>query len=347
MPSAKRDLRSALRERVILSERPQIVETPGERTLPGAKMVAITRVKPNPHQPRKRFESQGLEELAASVRERGVLQPLVVRPLGDDAYSIVVGERRHRAAVLAGLEEVPVLVRECSDEQAYLDALIENLQRANLSDDEEAEAYIGLLRQGHSVRQIAAKLGIAPSKVSRVARVYENPVLADAMVAGQITRSEAQELLSAPREEQPRLVQFIAGRRAHTGPVPREQLRETIGQVRPGVAQRNTDPRPDDDESGLTPPSDDELPDGDPQSVAQRNTSPRESEQRAGESEATAAVPGLLEARRQARVLQIELQPRLVALRPHAHDAQVAADLAMIRTELDRLLGDASSAAPD
>src|SRR6185437_6691341 len=109
--------------------------------------------------------------LAASVRERGVLQPLVVRPLGDDAYSIVVGERRHRAAVLAGLEEVPVLVRECSDEQAYLDALIENLQRANLSDDEEAEAYIGLLRQGHSVRQIAAKLGIAASKVSRVTRV--------------------------------------------------------------------------------------------------------------------------------------------------------------------------------
>jgi ParB/RepB/Spo0J family partition protein len=316
MPSAKRDLRSALRERVVLSERPQIVETPGERTLPGAKMVAITRVKPNPHQPRKRFESQGLEELAASVRERGVLQPLVVRPLGEDAYSIVVGERRHRAAVLAGLEEVPVLVRECSDEQAYLDALIENLQRANLSDDEEAEAYIGLLRQGHSVRQIAAKLGIAASKVSRVTRVYENPVLADAIVAGQITRSEAQELLSAPREEQPRLVQFIAGRRAHTGPVPREQLRETIGQVRPGVAQRNTPPR--------------------------------ESGQQAGEpEEATAAVPGLLEARRQARVLQIELQPRLVALRPHAHDAQVAADLAMIRTELDRLLGDASSAAPD
>jgi ParB/RepB/Spo0J family partition protein len=341
MPSAKRDLRSALRERVILSERPQIVETPGERTLPGAKMVAITRVKPNPHQPRKRFESQGLEELAASVRERGVLQPLVVRPLGDDAYSIVVGERRHRAAVLAGLEEVPVLVRECSDEQAYLDALIENLQRANLSDDEEAEAYIGLLRQGHSVRQIAAKLGIAPSKVSRVARVYENPVLADAMVAGQITRSEAQELLSAPREEQPRLVQFIAGRRAHTGPVPREQLRETIGQVRPGVAQRNTDTTLNDDESGLTFPGNRDLPD-DPQGVAQRNTPRRESGQQAGEpEEATAAVPGLLEARRQARMLQAELQPRLVALRPHVHDAQVAADLAMIRTELDRLLGDA------
>lgn len=340
MPSARRDLRSALQERVVLSERPQIVETPGERTLPGAKMVAITRVKPNPQQPRKHFESQGLEELAASVRERGVLQPLVVRPLGDDAYSIVVGERRYRAAVLAGLEEVPVLVRECSDEQAYFDALIENLQRANLSDEEEAEAYIGLLRQGHSVRQIAAKLGIAASKVSRVTRVYENPVLADAIVAGQITRSEGQELLSAPREEQPRLVQFIAGRRAHTGPVPREQLRETIGQVLAGVALRNTDPTPDDDESGRTSLSNHDLPD-DPQGVAQRNTPPRESGQRAGESEATAAVPGLLEARRQARMLQIELQPRLVALRPHAHDAQVAADLAMIRTELDRLLGDA------
>jgi ParB/RepB/Spo0J family partition protein len=341
MPSAKRDLRSALRERVVLSERPQIVETPGERTMPGAKMVAITRVKPNPHQPRKHFEGQGLEELAASVRERGVLQPLVVRPLGDDAYSIVMGERRHRAAVLAGLDEVPVLVRECTDEQAYFDALIENLQRANLSDEEEAEAYFGLLRQGHSIRQIAAKLGIAASKVSRVTRVYENPVLADAIFAGQITRSEAQELLSAPREEQPRLVQFIAGRRAHTGPMPREQLRETIGQVRPGVAQRNTGPTPDGDESGLTLRSNGEPPDGDPKNVAQRNTSPRENEQQVGESEATAATPDLLEARRQARMLRLELQPRFVALRPHAHDAQVAADLAMIRVEFDQLLRDA------
>lgn len=339
MPSTKRDLRSALQERVTLTERPQIVETPGERTMPGAKMVAITRVKPNPQQPRKRFESQGLEELAASIRERGVLQPLVVRPLDDNTYSIVIGERRHRAALLAGLDEVPVLVRASSEEQAYLDALIENLQRANLSDEEEAEAYLGLLRQGHSTRQIAAKLGIGPSKVSRVTRVYTNPVLSDAVLGGAITRSEAQELLSAPVEEQPRLVQFIAGRRTRIAPVPREQLREAIEQTRPGVAQRNTHATVDNNKLEGTRPADDQLIADDRESVAQRNTDTVEGGQHAAEAATPIPpTPSLTEARRQVQMLLHEMRPRLLALRPHVQDAQIARDLLRIRAELDQLL---------
>jgi ParB/RepB/Spo0J family partition protein len=101
--------------------------------MPQAKMLAVSRVKPNPEQPRKHFDPEAMEELAASIRERGILQPLVVRP-GGDGYLIVMGERRYREAILAGLDEVPAIVRDATDEQAYLDALIENLQRANLTE---------------------------------------------------------------------------------------------------------------------------------------------------------------------------------------------------------------------
>lgn len=181
MPSSKRDLGAALKNRVVLTERPHIAETPGERVMPHAKMLTLSRIKPNPNQPRKHFDPEAMEELAASIRERGIMQPLVVRPTAE-GYVIVMGERRYRAAILAGLDEVPVIVRDTTDEQAYLDALIENLQRANLTDEEEAEAYRGLLAQGYSARRIADRLGITPSRVSRVARIYQDPVLSQAVI---------------------------------------------------------------------------------------------------------------------------------------------------------------------
>ena len=167
MPSRSRDLGAALKNRVVVSERPHIAETPGERAMPQAKMLAVSRVRPNPEQPRKHFDPEAMEELAASIRERGIMQPLVVRP-GGDGYLIVMGERRYRAAILAGLDEVPAIVRDATDEQAYLDALIENLQRANLTDEEEAEAYRAPLARGSSARRIGDRLGIAPSRVSLV-----------------------------------------------------------------------------------------------------------------------------------------------------------------------------------
>src|SRR5689334_19550468 len=160
MPSAKRDMRDALKQRMVLTERARIAETPGERALPGARLVAVNRLHANPHQPRKQFDAAALDELAESIRARGIMQPLVVRP-HDDGYGIIMGERRYRGAILAGLSEVPVIVRDVTEEQAFLDALIENVQRANLTDEEEAEAYRGLLARGFSARQIADRLGIA------------------------------------------------------------------------------------------------------------------------------------------------------------------------------------------
>lgn len=239
MPSAKRDMREALKNRMVLPERPQIAEIPGERAMPGAKLVAVSRVHANPHQPRKHFDAAALDELAASIAARGIMQPLVVRP-HDGSYRIIMGERRYRGAILAGLTEVPVIVRDVAEEQAYLDALIENLQRANLTDEEEAEAYRGLLTQGFSIRQIADRLGIAHSKVSRVVRIFDDPTLAAAIIAGTITKSQAQELLVAPEEEKPRLVQFIANRRTSAGPATLNDLRAEVARTRGSGALRTT-----------------------------------------------------------------------------------------------------------
>jgi len=240
MQSAKRDMRAALQSRVVLGDRPQLVETPGEHAMPGARFVAVGRILPNPHQPRKHFDSDSLDELAASVRERGIMQPLVVRPAGDN-YAIVMGERRYRAALLVGLETVPVVVRDITDEQAYFDALIENLQREDLTDEEEAEAYRGLIARGLSVRKIAESLGIAASIVSRMVRVYEDEILSTAVIAGQITKSQAQEMLAVSPEGKMHLVQFVMERQKNRRPVRLPDLRKEVeGIQRPSVALRNT-----------------------------------------------------------------------------------------------------------
>ena len=115
-------------------------ETPAQRTLP------IAFLKPNKNQPRRVFLEEDLKELAASIHEQGVLQPILVRPLGPpDAYEIVAGERRWRAAQLAKLHEVPVVVRAFTDAEALAAAIIENVQRADLNAVEEANAYQELI----------------------------------------------------------------------------------------------------------------------------------------------------------------------------------------------------------
>lgn len=230
---------AALLDRGPSAPQPEIAQPASERFMPGAKIVALSLVKPNPKQPRKYFDPESLEELAASIRNRGVMQPLMVRP-SKLGYSIIMGERRYRAALLAGLDEVPVVVREVDDTQAFLDALAENLQRQNLSDEDEAAAYQGLLSEGFSTRQIAEHIGVANSRVSRVSRVYQDPVLAEAVISGELTRGQAQELLVAPNDAKPRLVQFVAGRRKERRPVTTDELRNAVQNVRGAVAGRNS-----------------------------------------------------------------------------------------------------------
>jgi ParB/RepB/Spo0J family partition protein len=126
----------------------------------GVRIVPVDHIEPNPEQPRLVFEVDALNELAASIREHGVLQPILVRPLGSNTYQIVAGERRWRASKLAGLDTIPALIEEIDDDTALEIAIIENLQREDLSPLDEAAMYDRMVHEhGYSIRKLADKLG--------------------------------------------------------------------------------------------------------------------------------------------------------------------------------------------
>jgi ParB family chromosome partitioning protein len=126
----------------------------------GIRNVDVDRIEPNPEQPRLAFDETSLEELAASIREHGVLQPILVRPLDGGDYQLIAGERRWRASRAAGLQTIPALVEEIDDDTALEISIIENLQREDLSPLDEAAMYDRMVRDhGYSVRRLAQKLG--------------------------------------------------------------------------------------------------------------------------------------------------------------------------------------------
>jgi len=122
--------------------------------------IPCKNIYPNPNQPRKNFDEASLYELAASIKEHGILQPITVRKKEDDRYEIVAGERRYRAAMLIGLKEIPCIVRSFSDEQAYVLSVIENIQRNNLTYFEEALSYERPIKElSFTPEQLAISLG--------------------------------------------------------------------------------------------------------------------------------------------------------------------------------------------
>ena len=126
----------------------------------GVRIIRIDRIEPNPEQPRLVFEQAALDELASSIREHGVLQPILVRPRGPNAYQIVAGERRWRASRQAGLETIPAMIEEIDDNTALEIAIIENLQREDLTPLDEAAMFDRMIRlHGYSIRKLADKLG--------------------------------------------------------------------------------------------------------------------------------------------------------------------------------------------
>jgi ParB/RepB/Spo0J family partition protein len=126
----------------------------------GVRVIPVERITPNPEQPRIAFDEASLEELASSIREHGVLQPILVRPLGGNEYQLIAGERRWRASRAAGLPTIPALVEEIDDDTALEISIIENLQREDLTPLDEAAMYDRMVRDhGYSVRKLAQKLG--------------------------------------------------------------------------------------------------------------------------------------------------------------------------------------------
>lgn len=168
-----------------------------------AVKLGIMEIEPDPNQPRKDFDGEALGELADSIASQGILQPLLVRPIAGGGYRIVAGERRWRAARLAGLHEVPVVIREMSDEEAYAAMLVENLQRENLNPIEEARGYQKLIDTvGATQEQIAAKLGKSRPAVANALRLLTLPDEITAMVLkGGLSAGHARALLAFPQGE--------------------------------------------------------------------------------------------------------------------------------------------------
>jgi ParB family transcriptional regulator, chromosome partitioning protein len=196
--------------------------------------VPVGDVQPNPHQPRSYFDEETLAGLTASIAELGVLQPLLVRESGPDRYELIAGERRWRAAKRAGLQTVPVVVREADEVGSLEQALVENLHRADLNALEEAAAYQQLVEDfGMTQEQVAQRVGKSRSSVANTLRLFQLPPSIQKLIGeGQLSAGHAKALLGTPdRAFQEELARRVVDRglsvrevedavRAHGAPAP-------------------------------------------------------------------------------------------------------------------------------
>lgn len=168
----------------------------------GVREIAIADISPHPDQPRRHFDEEALVELADSIKLRGVLQPIVVRPAGDK-FQIVAGERRWRAAQRAQLHQIPAIIRDYDDSSVLEIALIENIQREELNAIEEGEAYARLTRDyGHSQESLGKIVHKSRSHIANLMRLLDLPLAVRAMVAdGRLQMGHARALLGAPDAE--------------------------------------------------------------------------------------------------------------------------------------------------
>jgi ParB family chromosome partitioning protein len=171
----------------------------------GVREIPIEQLKPNPYQPRKVFNKEALEELAQSIKAKGVLQPLLVRRAKDGhGYEIIAGERRWRASQLAKIHAVPVVIKEITDRDAVEIGLIENLQREDLNPVEEAGAFLQLSEEfGYSQDQIAQVIGKSRSHVTNILRLLQLPKpVITLVITGKLTAGQARPLIGHPLAEQ-------------------------------------------------------------------------------------------------------------------------------------------------
>jgi ParB/RepB/Spo0J family partition protein len=218
-----------------------LLSADGARSM-GVRSIPIGQIEANPENPRVVFEEEALAELAASIKEHGVLQPVLVRPRGPNQYQLVAGERRWRASRLAKLETIPALVEDLDDEAALEIAVIENLQREDLSPLEEATIYERMVKDhGYSIRKLAQKLGKDKGYLENRLRLADAPEEIRALVSvRKDTLSHAYELMKVddPKKRR-RLCQQVA-----SGELSLVKLRERI-EGRPGRVLQ--DPAPDDE----------------------------------------------------------------------------------------------------
>ncbi|MDR1363412.1 MAG: ParB/RepB/Spo0J family partition protein, partial [Spirochaetaceae bacterium] len=169
----------------------------------GDVMLPLDKISANPDQPRKNFDEDALKELAASIKQHGVIQPIIVEEEENGSYTIITGERRSRAARMAGLSEIPAIIRKFSDEQRIAVALVENIQRADLNPIEEAAAYKHLMETAKlSQDQAAARLGKNRSTLANAMRLLKlPPEMQNALKTGGISAGHARAILSLDSPE--------------------------------------------------------------------------------------------------------------------------------------------------
>ncbi len=186
----------------LIPERPQ----PDQDRKKSLQTCGIEEIRPNPHQPRKKFDESRIEELAESVRQKGILQPLLVRRCAD-GFELIAGERRWRAAQKAGVKEVPIVVRDAPEPEVLELSLIENIQRADLNAIEEGEAYKALMDQFHLTQEeVSRKVGKDRTTVANILRLLRLPSeVKDSLIDGAITMGHARAFLSLDAAEKQRL----------------------------------------------------------------------------------------------------------------------------------------------
>ncbi len=193
--------------------------------------LRLSQIVPNRDQPRKVFDDTALRELSESIKMHGLIQPLLVRPLSDGSYQIVAGERRWRASRLAGLEKVPVVIKEMSDSEVCELALIENLQREDLNPIEEAEGYKTLMdTYSLTQEQVAERVGKSRSAVANALRLIGlNSAEKEALQNGEITAGHARALLSIPDKELRRQAFELAKTGASVREIERISKQQAVG----------------------------------------------------------------------------------------------------------------------
>ncbi len=208
----------------------------------GVRMVPVERIESNPQQPRLAFNQETLDELTASIREHGVLQPILVRPIGQNRFQLVAGERRWRASKQAGLASVPALIEDLDDDTALEISIIENLQREDISPLDEAAMYDRMIREhGYSIRKLADKLGKDKGYLENRLRLADAPPEIRELVSlRKDTLSHAYELMKV---DDPRKRKRLAGQ------VARGEL--TLTKLRDKIEGRRTRPAQDEGPFGI------------------------------------------------------------------------------------------------
>ncbi len=191
----------------------EVTKVTDEERVTELRELDIDRIERGRYQPRKHFDEQALNELAESIRVQGVVQPVVVRPV-DDQFELIAGERRWRAAQIAGLQKIPAVVRELDEQSAAAIALIENIQRQDLSPLEEADALLRLINEFELThQQVADSVGLSRAMVSNLLRLLElSYAVKDQVNRGLLDMGHARALLALPAERQEDIARVVINR---------------------------------------------------------------------------------------------------------------------------------------